>query len=880
MHRRIFNLSLLVVILLASCNLPASQTPAPTQQSQNVEPAELILLITEPAGGSEYPALASVPVSVQITGDAKIVELLIDNEPFEESQSPKYNRAHWGWASTDPGMHTLQARATDNEGNVYTSNSIIVWTSEAVETSTTLIQSEEGDTLNGLAERFNTTPQLIHDLNPYLPSDFFAPIPLNSPIKILNAYQAEIQSQFPNLDFDLPHSDEAQGSSAPQINFQPNADIPFESNSPLSSDLVFVDRTYYYLSLDNGPWSRVPRNQGEFLTPKNGFFDLEEVLAPLLTSAPSKDIHVTVDAWGWQGGALVFIGRFERIVEASENGEPWAILPGFLEICSNGTNCTTGEVTADFTQHVVSSTGGKHTLRWQLPPGITSGLWQTSTQPFGSSCELEPAYLYTNGTVSSENESTTFTVEFPPFYGEEMIFHARVLPLVNGQPDCTPSNTITLTLKTQEGVVISELEKPPAPPVAYDIEITDFRPIHFPDYKYKYCVTIVENPYYGTTYLDFLGVAPIWYEKPVGTNICPTPYQYQEPSTWDQITGFLKDAVNFVSNAYNTLKGFVVDIIAVYNPICLQANLVTESQFVKDACHAAAEVAVNAALTYVGLPPSLPNYDQLIETGKGELTELLAQQLEEQTGIPCTDECKDLIRDGIDAAVEEIGKQAGNSACMSVYEAHDKNIEPLCIPPAIKVKPMHEGQLEPALVTVQLTRKADVPDSAFPDAQLFDTSCNINVSGFAQNDSWIGQEIFIGQDYQSGDLVYWQGAPINGNLFDQIHVSAPVLAPGESTALTFALKDKRGVFPPGGSGFWLPGREQIYADTYYGSQLENYYGDAYDDWQYLYFGSHTTITASATCSTTFISPPAGAAPGGSSSSTSDEWTEIIPQQGE
>jgi hypothetical protein len=837
-------------------------------------------MITEPAGGSEYPAFASVPISVQATGDAKTIELLIDNVPFEESQPPKYNRAQWDWASSDLGMHTLQARATDSAGNVYTSNPIIVWTLETVATFTTLIQSQEGDTLNGLAARFNTTPQLIHDLNPYLPADFSAPIPLNSPIKILNTYPAEIQGQYPNLNFDLPQSHEAEQNSAPQTNFQPNADTPFESNAPLSSDLVFVDRTYYYLSLNDGPWSRVPRNQGEFITPKNGFFDLDEVLAPLLNSAPSKDIHVTVDAWGWQGGALVFIGRFERIIEARDNEEPWAILPGFLEICSAGASCTGGEFQADFAQHVTSSAGGNYTMRWHLPPGITSGLWQTSTQPFGDSCELEPAYLYTHGTVSSENESADFTVEFPPFYDEEMLFYARVLPLVNGQPDCTPSNTVTLTLKAQEGIVLSELEKAPAPPVAYDIEITDFKPIHFPDYKYKYCVTIVENPFYQTTYLDYLGVAPIWYERPVGTNICPTPYQYQEPSTWDQITGFLKDAVNFVSNAYNTLKGFVADIIATYNPICLQANLVTESQAVKDACNAVAEIAVNAALAYVGLPPSLPNYDELIETGKGELTELLAQQLEEQTGVPCTDECKELIRDGIDAAVEEIGKQAGNSACMSVYEAHDNGIEPLCIPKSIKVKPMHEGQLEPALITILLTRRADVPDLSFPDPQVYHTSCAIQVGGFAQNDSWVGKEVFIGQDYQSGDLVYWQGTPISGNIFNNIHVPVPVLAPGESITLTFALKEKRGVFPPGGDGFWLPGRLKIYMDHYLGSQLENYYGDAYDDWQYLYFGSQTTITASATCATKFITPPAGASLVGSSSSASDEWIEIIPQQGE
>ncbi len=877
MKRKTVQVLLIFFILLVSCNLPSSNK---NETEKIISPPSLVsIVISNPAAGQTYPALDSVPISVQVSGAVQSVELLVDGAAFDQAKAPQYNRAQWDWSSSAPGMHTLEARAIDDKGNHYTSNAIIVWISENAATSTTLIQSEEGDTLNELAERFSTSPQLIHDLNPYLPVDFSAPIPLNSPVKILNTYPDEFELQFPNINFNPPQSNEPNGNSTPQTNFQPNANLLFESNAPLSSDLVFVDRTYYYISLDGGPWSRMPRNQGEFFTPQNGFFDLNEALAGWMQSAPSKDIHITIDAWGWQGGALVFIGRFERVIKAKQNGEPWAILPGYLEICDSG-NCTQGEVTGSFTLFASSSVGGNRELRWQLPPGVTSGLWQTSTQPFGSSCELEPAYLYTNGNVSSENESTTFTVEFPPFYGEEMIFYVRVLPFVNGQPDCTPSNTVTLTLKAQDEIVITDLEVPPVPPVAYDIEIVDFKPIHFPDYQYKHCVTIVKNPYYQTEFLDYLGVAIIWYGRPVGTNICPTPYQFQEPSTWDQITGFLKDAVNFVSSAYNTLKGFIVDIIATYNPICLQANLITESQAVKDACHAVAEVAVNAALAYVGLPPSLPNYDQLIETGKGELTELLAQQIEEQTGLPCTEECKELIRKGIDTTVDEIGKQAGNAACVDVYEAHDNGFEPLCIPAAIKVKPMHEGQLEPALVTVLITRKADVSDSSFPDPLLYNSVCHINTSGFAENNSWAGQQIFIGQDYQSGELVYWQGTSISGVIFNNIHVSTPVLGLGESSTLTFALKEKRGVFPPGEGGFWLPGRLKIYTDYYNGSQLVSYASEFNDDWQYLYFGSQAKITASATCSTTFITPPAGASSVGSSSSASDEWIETIPQIGE
>lgn len=888
MQRKVLQALLVLFTLLSGCNLPITPTAIPVpSEPATTQPAvrdPLSVVIIEPASGVTFPALAAIPVRVQVAGPVSTVELLVDDEPFQDSQTPLYTTyARWKWSTAKPGMHVLKARVSDADGKVYTSNPVIAWISATATQTSTLYHPQVGDTLTGLAARFNTTPQLLHTLNSFLPSDFSAPLPLDRPLKILNQYPPEFSTRFPALSVNSPQS----VAATLQTQFLPAAKSPLESNSPNLADHLFVDQVYYYISLDQGPWSRVPREQGEFLTPKNGYFDVDEALAPLLNSAPASDIHVLVDAWGWQGGTLVFIGRFERVVTANQKNEPWAILPGFLEICSAGQNCTQGEVTADFAQHVLSSQGGKHTLRWQTPPGIADGLWQVSTQSFNNDCALDPAYLYASGAVAAAGKDTTFTVEFPPYTGTEQTFFVRVLPIVNGQPNCTPSNTVTLRLKTPENIVVPTVQKPPVPPVAFEIEITDFTPIHFPDYDYRYCVTVVDNPFYQYQDLNALFAsrpdAVGWISIANGTDICPVPYVYEAPSVWEQIGDFLKEAVNTIAMVYNTLKTVVVDLVATLNPVCLAANQVSDSQSVDDACRAVAEIAVNAAMTYVGLPPSLPNYDELIETGKGELTNLIADQLAEQTGIPCPEDCKALIRDGIDAAIAEIEAQVADSACLGEKEAHANGIEPLCIPPDIKVKPMHEGQLEPALVTVQLTRKADVPDSAFPDPQLYKTSCLLQVNSAAENNTWNGQQVFLGADYQSGQLLYWQGTAVQGQPFEQLNIPAPGLAPGESISLTLPLNPKRGVFPPGEDGFWLPGRTDLYADYYFGSQLQNYYGDQYDDWEYLYFGSQLTINAQATCSTSFMQSPAGSPATALTSSTSsagDDWVATIPAQGE
>ncbi|MBK9926506.1 MAG: LysM peptidoglycan-binding domain-containing protein [Anaerolineales bacterium] len=368
MRQKHLQVILILMVFISSCNLPITPTPASTPQA--VETAAISIMIAQPANGTEFPALAPVPVSIQVSGDVQTIELLADGTTFENSKEPKFNRAKWKWFSSAPGLHTLQARATGKDGITYTSNSIILWISPNVSQSTTLYQAQTGDTLTGLAERFNTTPELILNTNPFLPADVSAPLPLDRPIKILNRYPEDIIQAFPKLDFPgQPKKDAASSNSSSQTNFPLNAKLPFDNNTPpLSPELVFVDQVYYYISLDGSPWSRVPRNQGEFLKPKNGFFDLDEILAPLLASAPSKDIHVTVDAWGWQGGALVHIGRFERIIAASKDNTPWVVLPGQLEICNAGTNCSQGEVTGSFAEHVTSN-GGNHTLRWQAPPG-------------------------------------------------------------------------------------------------------------------------------------------------------------------------------------------------------------------------------------------------------------------------------------------------------------------------------------------------------------------------------------------------------------------------------------------------------------------------------------------------------------------------------
>jgi hypothetical protein len=662
------------------------------------------------------------------------------------------------------------------------------------------------------------------------------------------------------------------------------------------------DQVYFYLSLNDGPWSRVPRFENEFLTPANGFFSLDALLEGAVTPPAAGTLKVNVDAWGWSGGMLAYIGAFERTYEAPENQQPFAVFPGQLELCDI-------QKCGEFGQYGLEWTGdgGAHNLRWTPGPGTTAGLWQVSRSPFEAGCELEPAGVFLSGFLQAQYETQVFTVEFPnageddysipipqPGGGPSIsvsgaalpqVYYTRILPLFNGQPTCDPTNMVVLHVQEPPQVELVAPPSAPTPPLPYSVDIVEFTPIHFPDYAFRYCVTITENPYYGQDPFNLIEQGHYlesgWTDVPVGQDICPAPYVYEEPGILEQIGDFLKEALNTISFMYAALKQLVIDIVAHLLPLCAEANLAAElgsetgealKEELESYCGTAAEIAVNAAMTYVGLPPSIPNYDQVMETAKGQATEIIAQQFEEQTGLPCIDACRDLIRQALDQMQETIEDEFSDSACVGELEAHDNGIEPMCLPDFIKSAPMREGTLEPALVKVIVTRNADVPDSAFPNPEEFSTDCRLRVVTFAENDSWVGQEVFVGSDYQTGALQYWTGTTLSGAPFQSIYGGTPVLAPGESAELTFALNVKRGTYPPGVDGFWLPGRLAIIQDHVNGSQLQNYYGTHYDDWNYLYFGAQLTVTAVVTCTTAAD----GYTP--SQSEASDVWVEQIQSE--
>lgn len=73
-----------------------------------------------------------------------------------------------------------------------------------------------------------------------------------------------------------------------------------------------MDKIYCYLSVDYGPWSRVPAAPDTFIEPTNGAFDMSQYLNNLASPPPPGGVTLILECWGWQGGTLYYLGKVEQ----------------------------------------------------------------------------------------------------------------------------------------------------------------------------------------------------------------------------------------------------------------------------------------------------------------------------------------------------------------------------------------------------------------------------------------------------------------------------------------------------------------------------------------------------------------------------------------
>ena len=639
-----------------------------------------------------------------------------------------------------------------------------------------------------------------------------------------------------------------------------------------------VDSYYLYLSINKGNWRRFPADDFTYLK-RSDNIDFGQVANALLPNFVG-DISMKGEVWTVVNGTATRLGAFEKSFKAKQapaSLEPFAfqnILLTKLEV--RGIPIVGTKKYNWFTEKGMTYT--PEVFRFGTDATASYGMWQVSSVPFGQDVSFNPACLLLTGKADGSgtpdapfefsvdfsslkpkienvtlspfenvlNQEPVFSSPFSPGLDTQkgqavsqpqwgagafglggntpaigfdpcaqnisaegnITYYVRLIPMNNGQAAGTASNTVTMAYDPNGQIKITFPVPPPLPQdVYYDVKILNFTGVHVPKQEFAYCVEIVEN------------TNPFSAHKP-GDVLCPDKFA---GGSKNDLLGAIEDAFNFISGLYNKLSDWVTEIVEQLNPLCIQAKLASSAikvgeKEVKDACHYIAVIAVTAAKTYVGLPPSLPNFDQLTELGKENLVELAAQQIED-SGVPCPEDCKDVIRKGIDYATEQVKQNMNNSSCMGEAEAHANGYEPLCLPPGVVTKPDPRGQPAPAVVEVQVTRRPGAVGSNFPEPK----SCSVYITAPTVNLSHAGENWLSEAGFE------WAGATIEGDLFDGSG-AFPQLAPGASATFPIILKP---------NSYWLAGHQQFVN--------KGWEPEHYDDWYILYSGAQATINAGGSC---------------------------------
>ncbi len=635
--------------------------------------------------------------------------------------------------------------------------------------------------------------------------------------------------------------------NAPTCGSTPPSGLEFENGILTLSQ--FVDKAYVYGAINQGAFLRIPTDPQKFLTPVQGKINLAQYINDLVKAANVTPHEIDLEAWGWKGNVLYHLGALHTTLDQTS-----------LTICKLGVGCTgdMGRPQRDVKDAIPANQPKQvREFYWNTStPGATHIVWQISTLPFTPAFEAKPA-----GWVASDNlpvsasdsgASGAFQVDFAKFTqannaatpkptpqatpasGNPWLFqvlnpgyatvtklvypinfYARIVPMQGNQPAGPLSNPVVITYGSTDPQPSIDLSSSFAPNI-YDVQVVGFTGVQPPTLPWG-CVIIK-------------GLDPQWLDEDdrklfqklltTGEPYCPEPWKGVGEKPWyEQMFDFVSGAVSWVAETFDDLKNLAVQFAAALIPGC--------NQICRDALKAGLEIG----LTALGVPPELPNLDQLVDEGLGYLVEAAVQEL--PGGEMCGDLCKDKLKDGI----KELAKSAAQRSVDNTQNAeiaHAHGVEPLRLPNMVAATPAPGSTYQPASVQIKITRKPLPPNASSADPKRY----RLVIRTAGENESLKGKTVSWPTSVSCNDNGCWftdaVSVPIlntpKGWLFEPVSAPVPDLLVGSSMTVRFSLTPTK---------YWLP--EHGYPSKY---PSESYY---YNDWQHLYNDGKINVRASIEC---------------------------------
>ncbi len=275
---------------------------------------------------------------------------------------------------------------------------------------------------------------------------------------------------------------------------------------------------------------------------------------------------------------------------------------------------------------------------------------------------------------------------------------------------------------SNEVVLIEKQVKPwvqaaPQNYLANDYTITNVKyvPVHFPEQEFSSCTIITDynfppkaNPpsqssVFGLKDNEIFSLKEDYFENyfrvafPIGTILCPQPPKQKAwyEKALDGVTGFTTKTINGASNFYNSVINYAQDKFIELN--CNSgtlSNVINPATKLQEAagpevCGAISATVFKGGLAIVGIPPSMPNVDDLVAMAEGQIVDLACDNLEDYTGAPVPEFVREEIRKEFH---NKVVKQSQAGIVNSGF---------------FKVKPDPRGQFQTAYLEIEVTRTGD-----------------------------------------------------------------------------------------------------------------------------------------------------------------------------
>ena len=623
---------------------------------------------------------------------------------------------------------------------------------------------------------------------------------------------------------------------------------------PISDGVLVLppvyEKVYLYVSLNDGQYRRIPSQEGYYLPAVQNGYDLESFVPPIIL----EEAHVLYEAWGWQGGSLTKIGggesggiagqwlpnpNFDTELEISALEDFSEVSPGKNETMirlepwefkwrGNNLSSLQGRVqislnqfppTADLNPQGLIAEKDIASIIFEIDFGEVLGIGpnvKTLTKPTEGPLQADSGLnsqginpgvigLYPGANSDSQNSIQLGlepgNMQVSPISkgiltANPIDFYVRVLPMQNGKLVGKPSNTVIAHYIPPDPNLNIDVEivNPTYVEPIYQTKILKYVPPDFEDPNRWGCVEVtghdeevLKASMNGELYKSMY---------PIGKEVCPDSYKGGNTPTLGSVLGDVfsgfKSLFNFVTGLYNDIKAFAIDLVLDILP-CGE---------VEDICKSVISAAVDYGLTAVGLPPSLPDFDQFAAAAKGELVDMITEEALANSPVPCIDICKEQLENAIemtiDTAMDAMEKTSVAPSCVSEDEAHQHGREPWCPPAGIIVKPALRAADQPAsaVVEVSLLPGTVVPDD-YPECWV---TVGISVSKFFKAQNMYGYGLASGLVYPIEAQTVTMG-PYYGENF-----MVKPLAPGEES--TYVV-----VFDKVSMGYYLPWTEDMYKKT-------------------------------------------------------------------